>query len=165
MRGCVTMTEPIEYQYASLSLRIASDDAAREIAALHHLVLETSLPYLPLLHTVDEGTVFFADVIRKRTVLVAEVAGAIIAYCAYADGWLDHLYVHPSHQSRGIGSKLLKKAMADSTSLSLWAFQRNVGAIRFYERFGFRIVKKTDGRENAEREPDALLRWSRRERT
>ena len=43
--------------------------------------------------------------------------------------------------------------------LQLWVFQKNTGAIRFYERHGFRLVKLTDGAENMEREPDALYAW------
>jgi len=39
-------------------------------------------------------------------------------------------------------------------------FQKNTGAIRFYERHGFRLVKLTDGADNVEREPDALYYWS-----
>ncbi len=42
----------------------------------------------------------------------------------------------------------------------LWVFQTNTGAIRFYERHGFELVKLTDGAENMEREPDALYRWN-----
>ena len=38
-------------------------------------------------------------------------------------------------------------------------FQKNTGAIRFYERHGFRLVKLTDGADNMEREPDALYAW------
>ena len=45
--------------------------------------------------------------------------------------------------------------------LRLWVFQENVGARRFYERRGFRLVRETDGAGNEEKEPDALLEWRR----
>lgn len=45
--------------------------------------------------------------------------------------------------------------------LQLWAFQRNLRAIKFYERHGFRLVRETDGSGNEEREPDALYAWNR----
>lgn len=44
--------------------------------------------------------------------------------------------------------------------LELRVFQRNKRARRFYERFGFRLVMLEDGSGNAEREPDAVYRWT-----
>jgi ribosomal protein S18 acetylase RimI-like enzyme len=73
---------------------------------------------------------------------------------------LEKLYVEPTEQNRGVGSALLDKAKAlRPDGLHLWVFQRNTGAIRFYERHGFSLVKLTDGIDNMEREPDALYRW------
>jgi putative acetyltransferase len=141
---------------SNFTFRSAEQNDAEAVARLHHLTRETSMPYLPALHTLDEGIVFFSTVIDQRTVLVTELDGAIVGYCAYGDGWLDHLYVHPDLQGQGIGSELLNRAITDSDSLQLWVFQRNSGAIRFYERFGFKLVRQTDGAENEEREPDAL---------
>lgn len=51
--------------------------------------------------------------------------------------------------------------MAENAALHLWAFQRNARALRFYARRGFRVVERTDGSRNEEREPDALLAWVR----
>jgi ribosomal protein S18 acetylase RimI-like enzyme len=63
-------------------------------------------------------------------------------------------------KNRGIGAALLDHAKAlRPEGLELWAFQKNVGARRFYERHGFRLVRLTDGAENMEREPDALYEW------
>jgi hypothetical protein len=39
-------------------------------------------------------------------------------------------------------------------------FQRNLRALDFYARYGCVEVRRTDGAENLEREPDVLLRWS-----
>lgn len=117
------------------------------------------MPYLPSLHTLDEGMRFFARVIAQTNVVVAVSDGNVVAYCAYRESWLDHLYVHPEHQNEGIGSHLLKMALEDSDELNLWVFQKNTGAIRFYERLGFRLVRATDGADNEEHEPDALYAW------
>jgi hypothetical protein len=51
--------------------------------------------------------------------------------------------------------------MAAHPHLRLWAFQRNVQALRFYAARGFRVIERTDGSRNEEREPDALLEWLR----
>jgi GNAT superfamily N-acetyltransferase len=73
---------------------------------------------------------------------------------------LEKLYVDPAEQDRGVGAALLEKAKElRPDGLYLWVFQKNTGARRLYERYGFELVKLTDGAENMEREPDALYVW------
>ncbi len=64
-------------------------------------------------------------------------------------------------QGRGARSRLLGIAKAAQESLSLWTFQRNEGARRFYEFHGFAAVAETDGAGDEAREPDLLYRWRR----
>jgi GNAT superfamily N-acetyltransferase len=82
------------------------------------------MPYLRVLHTLEEGAIFFAAVVKQRTVQIADINGKAVGYFAYGDGRLDHLYFHPDHEGRGIGSGLLKRKMIASNSLQLWAFQK-----------------------------------------
>jgi putative acetyltransferase len=146
-----------------LTIRNARAAEAEAIARLHHQTRDTSMAYLPKLHTVEAGITFFSDVVLKEwTVVVAEREGVLAGYCAYRDGWLGHLYVHPVHQGQGIGSILLKHAMTEKDHLQLWVFQKNLGAIRLYERVGFDLVRTTDGSANEEHEPDALYRRRRK---
>jgi hypothetical protein len=42
---------------------------------------------------------------------------------------------------------------------TLWVFQQNERARRFYEARGLTLVKLTDGSGNEERTPDALYEW------
>ena len=44
--------------------------------------------------------------------------------------------------------------------LTLWTFQRNAQARRFYEAHGFVASEFTDCSHNEEREPDMLYAWS-----
>ena len=72
---------------------------------------------------------------------------------------LEKIYVEPAEQNRGVGSALLDKAKElRPAELYLWVFQKNP-ARRLYERHGFELVRLTDGKDNMEREPDALYRW------
>jgi ribosomal protein S18 acetylase RimI-like enzyme len=103
---------------------------------------------------------------RHEDVWLAEEDGLPVGFLAIrrsrTEGWevLEKLYVDPEAQSRGIGTVLLDQAKAlRPDGLHLWVFQKNTGAIRFYERHGFRLVKLTDGTGNMEREPDALYAW------
>ena len=121
------------------------------------------MTYLPQdLHSDAETRAWNRDVVfATQQVLVAEdEAGAILGYLAREGDWLMHLYVSPGSQGQGIGTALLEAAKARSPGgLRLWVFQPNAGAIRFYERHGFRAVRETDGRDNEERVPDLLMAW------
>ena len=91
---------------------------------------------------------------------VAELDGAVVAFCSLRDGWLDQLYVAPAYTGRGIGSQLIELAkQRQPAGLQLWTFQVNAGARRLYERHGFRAVEMTDGAGNEERQPDVRYAW------
>jgi ribosomal protein S18 acetylase RimI-like enzyme len=68
-----------------------------------------------------------------------------VAGAAKEDLELRRLYVSAQHQTKRIGSKLMEAALdlevlraAPRIWLDVW--EANLGAIRFYQRFGFRIV-------------------------
>lgn len=46
-----------------------------------------------------------------------------------------------------------------STGLTLWVFETNVDARRFYRDHGFVEVERTDGSANEERSPDVRYAW------
>jgi putative acetyltransferase len=142
-------------------LRPAAPVDLADIAALFRRVQEATRPFRPELHTPAEDRAFLGNVIRNDKVWVAEADGAIVGFIGYRSGFVDHLYVDLDRQRRGTGTALLRKAMDDETMLRLWVFQENVAARRFYERHGFRLLRETDGRDNEEKEPDALLEWRR----
>jgi putative acetyltransferase len=120
-----------------------------------------ALPWLPVLHSREETIAYFAGhVLVHEQVLVAEVSELMVGFIALEGDHVDHLYIAPSYQDRGIGDKLL--AMAKELrpgGLTLWTFQRNAQARRFYEARGFVAWEFTDGSRNEEREPDVLYAW------
>ncbi len=145
-----------------MRLRRASLADMPAVAVLHRTTMRISLPYLPDLHTADQDRWFFTEkLFPANTVWLAEDGEALAGYAAVAPGWLNHLYVHPDHQGRQVGARLLAKAMEDQSELQLWTFQRNARARAFYESRGFVVVRLTDGADNEEREPDVRYRWTR----
>jgi GNAT superfamily N-acetyltransferase len=66
-----------------------------------------------------------------------------------------HAYVRTAHRNKGIGGALLVSLQGQATrDLLIGTWKDAVWAIRFYERYGFRVV--------SEKEKDLLLRtyWS-----
>jgi len=86
----------------------------------------------------------------------------LISIIAFREGWVDQLYVLASSQRRGIGAALLAIAPGQFPSLSLWTFQRNEAARRFYEKHGFTLVKETNGSANEEKETSNAVPIPRR---
>lgn len=142
--------------------REATVSDAPAIATLHRVSREVAMPWLPVIHSPDEVLEFFRDqVLPSQTVIVADKLGQVAGFVAYADGWLNHLYVAPNAWRDGIGSQLLRRAQVVSNALQLWTFQRNNAARAFYARFQFEEVEFTDGRRNEEKTPDVRMIWRR----
>lgn len=140
--------------------RQATEQDAQRIAEIHALSRATSMPWLPVVHTAAEDLWFYEHiVIPDQNVEVCEVDGTVIGFCAVSDPWLQHLYLDPSSQGKGIGSTLLASAKKGRKELNLWVFQQNVEAQAFYSKHGFIEVTRTDGAANEEKSPDIHLRW------
>jgi putative acetyltransferase len=139
--------------------QLAIEDMDR--AAVHRMSFDQALPALAGLHTPDQDRWFF----KERVFAACQLWGyfdddELVGFIAFREGWVDHLYVLPSSQRRGVGVALLRVAQSRSCPLSLWTFQRNKNARKFYEKHGFILVDVTDGYRNEEKEPDAMYSWA-----
>ncbi|MHC4959741.1 MAG: GNAT family N-acetyltransferase [Planctomycetota bacterium] len=93
--------------------------------------LEAQLAYL-------DNTVLPAHRVR---VVVDESTGAVAGFLAANEDSIAALYIHVDYLRRGLGSRLLELAKAESNGvLRLFTFDANQGAQRFYEHHGFRII-------------------------
>ena len=146
-------------------LRRARPDDADVLAVILREAMRGAMPWLPELHTPEDDRRFLrADVLPEKEVWVAEGDGIVSGFTALGrrgdHEFMEHLYVAPEHQRRGIGTALMERAKERRPQgFRLWVFQRNTGAREFYERHGFRVVQLTDGSGNEEKEPDALYEW------
>ena len=77
-----------------------------------------------------------------------------------SDGEIRRLFVEPCLQCRGIGGTLLDSAVAQHGARTLWVLEKNPGAIRFYDRHGFRL---TEDRRREEDTEEFLVRMERTE--
>ena len=149
------------YKGRDVTLRRGTAADAEAIADVFVAARRPMLAYLPDLHDDEDIRNWIATtMVPSHEVWVAEVDGRLVGYAALHDDLLGHIYVHPSAQSRGIGTALLDHAKAlRPRGLRLYVFQQNVGARRLYERAGFRVLELGDGSWNEENVPDALYGW------
>jgi GNAT superfamily N-acetyltransferase len=118
------------------------------------------MDYIPRLHTPEEDLAYVGGLFGDHEVWVAENDAELLGFAVLSSDQLLQMHVGPGHQNQGIGSRLLDRAKERRPGgFSLWTFQKNVGARRFYERHGLELVQETDGRGNEEREPDAQYAW------
>ncbi len=66
--------------------------------------------------------------------------GVVKGFIQIAGSKVAKLFVEPVLQGQGIGAKLLEYAVAEKQVNHLWALEKNVKAIKFYERHGFHLT-------------------------
>lgn len=92
---------------------------------------------------------FTVDYLQTTSVFVAELKGQIagvIALVELLQPEIDHLWVDPTVQSQGVGSRLLDEAFSVAKTKG-WSALRVVAdpyAVPFYEKKGFRVVGLQD---------------------
>lgn len=90
---------------------------------------------------------------------VLEVEGRVIGFAALSGDHLEALFIDPEVQSYGHGSRLMAHAMAGHERLTLCVYSRNVRAVSFYRRLGFRAVEERV--EPLTGENETLMAWQR----
>ncbi|MBK5568575.1 N-acetyltransferase family protein [Ensifer sp. 2YAB10] len=148
----------------SIGIRRAERDDMAACAGILNRWIDAT-PWMPRVHDHADVERYYAEtVFAERTVILAEEDGEIAGFLSLSD---DHhvtaLYIDKRHRGAGIGARLIATAKAMSPDeLSLWTFEHNRDAQRFYEHQGFEAVRWTDG-DNEEHLPDILYRWRGRE--
>lgn len=134
-----------------------STDAGATGTILHDFARENA--WMPMLHSGAETIAFCGRMIDQGWVTVAETSDAVVGFLALNGSDIHSLYLETSARGQGIGTRLLDHAKTQRTQLSLFAFQANAGACRFYERHGFSEVARSNGRDNDENLPDIRFVW------
>lgn len=85
---------------------------------------------------------------NRVLVVLEETTSAVIGFMASTPENISQLYVHVSHQNKGVGSMLVNIAKQNSRGrLRLFTFEANKNAQCFYERHGFKVVARGFERE------------------
>lgn len=159
----MTRAEPPRLLDADVVLRRAAAPDARAASDVWLSSFAAALPTVVSPRSADEVRGYFRDVVVPfRETWVADAGGGhgIVGVMVLADDELSQLYLAPDWRGRGLGDRFVSLAKERSPlGLTLWTFQVNRPAHRFYERHGFVAVEYTDGGGNEEREPDVRYLW------
>jgi enamine deaminase RidA (YjgF/YER057c/UK114 family)/GNAT superfamily N-acetyltransferase len=154
-----------------VTLRRAVASDAYDAAEVWLRSFDAALPTVVRPRSDEEVRDYFRDVVVPlRETWVAEVhagdgdggmgAGGVAGVMVLNGGELSQLYLAPHRRGQGLGDRFVALAKERSPGgLTLWTFQVNGPAHRFYERHGFVAVERTDGRGNEEGEPDVRYVW------
>lgn len=139
--------------------RRASIDEADAIADVWLRSRHASAEIPPPVHTDPDVRGWIRDILLASAEVWVAIEGTEIAgMMALHEEWIEQLYVAPEHQGAGHGTRLLRLAQSSRDELSLWTFEANLAARRFYEGRGFRQSGPPSS-DNEEQAPAILYRW------
>ena len=145
-----------------IEIRTPRDSEIETVIAIWNETKRDTYDFIPQERgrTVDEDRVFFEGSIRPRCALwIAVENGRIVGFLALRDSYVDRLYVRPAAQRHGVGSALLRHAIALSPAgIELHTHVRNTKARAFYEKEGL-VAVKFGISPPPESEPDVEYHW------
>jgi ribosomal protein S18 acetylase RimI-like enzyme len=115
------------------------------------------------IHTFEDHIYFLEKILPKQFhINIAVIKEKVVGMIAYNKTEISQLYIHVDYQGIGIGEALLDTAKKHSSGrLTLYTFEINKNAQRFYEKHGFIVTGR--GKENEENLPDILYEWRLKE--
>lgn len=111
------------------------------------------------IHSFEDHLFFLNNILnRDNQIYIAIDNNKVVGMIAFNENEVNQLYIHNDYQGMGLGKKLLDMAKINSDGrLTLYTFEVNHKAQRFYERNGFKIIGK--GHENEEKLNDIKYEW------
>jgi ribosomal protein S18 acetylase RimI-like enzyme len=111
------------------------------------------------IHSFENHLTFLKHILLEQCQIdLALIDDKVVGMIAYNEKEISQLYIHVDYQGLGIGQTLLDRAKEKSSgSLTLYTFEVNKNAQKFYEKNGFEIVGR--GYENEENLPDIKYQW------
>ncbi|WP_336989774.1 GNAT family N-acetyltransferase [Bacillus infantis] len=112
-------------------------------------------------HSFEDHVYFLNNILAGLfRVELALINGKVVGMIVYNETEISQLYIHTDYQGMGIGTELITRAKEQSVGrLTLYTFEVNENAQRFYEKHGFNIIG--GGFKNEENLPDILYEWEK----
>lgn len=113
------------------------------------------------IHSFENHVFFLNNILYKdNKIYIAIDNNKVVGLIAFNENEVNQLYIHNDYQGMGLGKRLLDMAKSNSkVRLTLYTFEVNHKAQRFYEANGFKIIGR--GHENEENLADIKYEWVR----
>lgn len=150
-----TVTVPnVQYRKA-----LASD--AMACAQIIH-AWDAEVPWMVPLDHLEPMAEFWGEMFADDPAWVAEIAGHVVGFCSRTDDNINGLYLLAEARNLGVGKALLDLAKADRDWITVWAYEQNPAARRFYRREGLvEICREWEVFSDGSRLMDVEHRWTR----
>lgn len=151
-----------EYQVPDPAIRSMAAYELDTVADLWYRAGRAAYPYLPNWQSLtpeQAREVFRQHIAPRCDIWVVDHHGIIGGFLALDGSYVDRLYVEPTFQQLGLGTRLMRHArLLHPDGLELHTHQANGPARAFYEKLGFRAVRFgiSPAPENA---PDVEYHW------
>jgi ribosomal protein S18 acetylase RimI-like enzyme len=124
----------------AIAYRTLRKDDVPAIARVHWQACSIAYRFMGWSYSEDEVRDWYAGKFAEWDWgLVAMEEGRVVGFVATTGSHIDQLFIDPEHQSRSVGTALLKAALKRlGGTATLHVFEQNASARRFYERHGFR---------------------------
>lgn len=111
------------------------------------------------IHSFEDHVFFLNDILKKdNKIYIGIDNNKVVGITAFNENEINQLYIHIDYQGKGLGRKFLELAKANSKGrLTLFTFEVNHKAQRFYEKNGFKIIGRSY--ENEENLEDIKYEW------
>ena len=111
------------------------------------------------IHSVEDHVYFLNHILPEQFQIdLALIDEKVVGMIAYNESEINQLYIHIDYQGIGIGQTLIDKVKEKSSGrLTLYTFEVNESAQRFYEKHGFKVIGR--GHENEENLSDIQYEW------
>lgn len=99
----------------------------------------------PLTQTIEEIRNDYKKQLFLKALLEEKIVGSVRAYKKEGVCYIGRLFVHPKHQNRGIGKKLMvhiEDCFSEVDKYSLFTGKKSKKNIYFYESLGYNQVKE-----------------------
>ena len=127
----------------SIHYRHILEDDVAAIARVHRDACLIAYRFMNWAYSEDETRDWVAGKFREWDWGLVAEDGTVVGFAVTLGTHLDLLFVDPGHQGLGIGTSLLSAALGKTPPVvTLTVFEENGPARRFYERQGFRQVRR-----------------------
>jgi len=146
----------MEYEFRK---GLASDGMACA-RILHAWGAET--PWMVPFYDLEPLAEFWAELLTKDFGYVAHDQGRVVGFCSREDDNVSGLFILKEARGCGVGKRLLDLAKADRDWITVWAYEANTGARKFYHREGLvEIKRELEEFDDGNSLMDVEHRWTR----